>query len=62
MCEGDGECSTDDSLDNCQEYEVYRKICDARPGPFAAVDLSATFTAPAFADIDGDGLKLHFWI
>ena len=26
MCEGDGECGTSDTLDNCQGYDVYRKV------------------------------------
>ena len=27
LCEGDGECGTDNNLDNCDSYDVYRKDC-----------------------------------
>ena len=59
LCEADGECGTNRSLNNCKGDgifrmgpDVYRKRCEKRPGPFASVDLTLKSTAPAFADVD----------
>jgi len=38
LCEGDGECGTDNGLDNCGgpngvRFDVYRKVCGERDEP-----------------------------
>ena len=41
LCEGDGECGTDNGLDNCGgpngvRFDVYRKICGEKDKPARA--------------------------
>jgi poly [ADP-ribose] polymerase 10/14/15 len=36
LCEGDGECGTDGNLNNCDSYDIYRKLC----GSFGATSCS----------------------
>lgn len=52
LCEGDGECGTDDDLDNCGAREIYRKTCAAASGElrvgvslWEANSTEVTFTA-----------------
>lgn len=56
LCEGDGECRTDQLLNNCKHLDVYRRVAAGPTPPPATPD--PTTAAPGPAAACGDGLQL----